>query len=315
MLVMSPREALSGQAARSGPALATAPSPTGDRLRQWANGRVAARGQRRQNSAMRMSEAIGGAETWARWLSWATVGGVVLGVAGPFGSYFNGGAVARIAFWTALLWVGAVVLGLTVAPALRLSSGRKVPLSFVAGVATVVACAPLALAVALIGRAVWGRHAADLTALDWYAQTLFVSAPAVAGALWFETRGRAGRRPAPAVAAAADGAPRRLSARQRAEALCLQMEDHYVRVHTPGRAELVLLPLHQAITELGDVEGLRVHRSWWVARRAVRRTERDGRSVQLVLINGFQVPVARNRVAELKAAGWLTTPGDEVPER
>jgi DNA-binding LytR/AlgR family response regulator len=47
----------------------------------------------------------------------------------------------------------------------------------------------------------------------------------------------------------------------------------------------------------------------------VRRTERDGRSVQLVLINGFQVPVARNRVAELKAAGWLTTPGDKVPER
>lgn len=255
-----------------------------------------------------MSEAIGGAETWARWLSWATVAGILLGVAGPFGSYFNGGAVARIAFWTGLLWAGTAVLGLTVAPAVRLSAGRRLPVPFVAAVATLAACAPLAVVVAVISRAAWGRHTAEMTPLDWYAQTLFVSAPLVAGVLLFETRGAA-RQDRPAQMDHAGVQPRgRLSPSQRAEVLCLQMEDHYIRVHTPGRSELVLLPLHQAVDELGEVDGLRVHRSWWVARRAVERAEQDSRSVQLVLTNGLQVPVARNRVADLKAAGWLNIP-------
>lgn len=293
----------------SAPYVAITSSLVGERVRERANGRVADPDQRRQNRAMRVSEAVGGAETWARWFSLATVAGIVLGVAGPFGSYLNGGAVARIAFWTGMLWTGTVMLGLTVGTALRLSAGRSVPVAFVAGAATLAGCAPLALVVAAIARAVWGRHTAELTALDWYAQTLFVSAPLVAGVLWFETRVR-GRLAEGLVQRAAalpgdESTATRLSPRQRAEALCLQMEDHYVRVHTPGRSELVLAPMHQAIGELDRVPGLRVHRSWWVSRAAVERVEQDGRSFWLILTGGLRVPVARNRVAELRAAGWL----------
>ena len=257
---------------------------------------------------MRLAEAIGGAGTWARWFTWATAAGVVLGVAGPFGSYFNGGAVIRIAYFTGLFWAGAALLGLTVGPAVRLSAGRSVPTAFVAAVATLVGCAPLAVVAALAGRAAWGGRLGTTGPLDWYAQTLFVSAPMVAGVLWYETRGRRPRPGPPAADPSEADPPGRLSPRQKAEALCLQMEDHYVRVHTPGRSELVLLPMHQAILELRDLAGLRVHRSWWVAREAVTGAEQDGRSVRLVLANGIRVPVARNRVAELRAAGWLNEP-------
>ena len=256
---------------------------------------------------MRLAKAIGGAGTWARWFTWATAAGVVLGVAGPFGSYFNGGAVARIAYFTGLFWAGAALLGLTGGPAVRLSDGRSVPAAFVAALATLIGCAPLAVVAALAGRAVWGVRVANMSPLDWYAQAVFVSAPMVAAVLWYETRGRAPRPIAPVAALSDADPPGRLSSRQRAEALCLQMEDHYVRVHTPGRSELVLLPMHQAIAELRDTTGLRVHRSWWVASAAVTRAEPDGRSVRLVLTNGVRVPVARNRVADLRAAGWLNT--------
>ncbi|HWI86997.1 MAG TPA: LytTR family DNA-binding domain-containing protein, partial [Sphingomonas sp.] len=88
-------------------------------------------------------------------------------------------------------------------------------------------------------------------------------------------------------------------------ALCLQMEDHHVRVHTVGRSYLHLAPLRQVAEELGPERGLQVHRSWWVAQAAVQRWEEAGRSVVLVLTDGRRVPVARNRVAQLRAIGWL----------
>jgi hypothetical protein len=257
---------------------------------------------------MRVAEAIGAPKTWARWFGWATAAGVAFGVAGPFGSYFSGAAVARIAYWTGLFWTGTVVLGITVGPAIRLSGGGSFPLPFVAGAATLAGCVPLALAVATFSRAVWGAEVARLTALDWYAQVLFVSSPLVAGVLWFETRGRV--RPQSAQPAAEPERPAAsnhelLSAERREQVICLQMEDHYVRVHTAARSELLLLPMHQAISLLSDLDGRRVHRSWWVARKAVKRVHHEGRAVQLVLTSGMRVPVSRNRVAELRTAGWL----------
>ena len=83
------------------------------------------------------------------------------------------------------------------------------------------------------------------------------------------------------------------------------MEDHYVRIHTPHGSTLVLSPLGRAIEAIGDLEGLQVHRSWWVARHAVEVAVYEGRNLKLRLTGGIEAPVARNQVARLKAAGWL----------
>ena len=93
-----------------------------------------------------------------------------------------------------------------------------------------------------------------------------------------------------------------------AEVLCLQMEDHYVRVHTRGGSRLVMATLGQAITALDGAEGLQVHRSWWVARRAVAHARRQGRNLRLELVNGIVAPVARAGVASVRAAGWIADP-------
>ena len=88
--------------------------------------------------------------------------------------------------------------------------------------------------------------------------------------------------------------------------LALSSEDHYVRAHAEQSTTLILIRLRDAIAELDPaVEGMQVHRSWWVARAAVASHQRSERALRLVLINGQEVPVSRERIAELKAAGWI----------
>ena len=63
---------------------------------------------------------------------------------------------------------------------------------------------------------------------------------------------------------------------------------------------------------LGSADGLQVHRSWWVAKRAVVRAVSEGRNLRLQLVNGITAPVARSAVAIVREAGWLT---NENPPR
>ncbi|WP_232227916.1 LytTR family transcriptional regulator DNA-binding domain-containing protein [Asaia astilbis] len=48
-----------------------------------------------------------------------------------------------------------------------------------------------------------------------------------------------------------------------------------------------------------------MHRSWWVARKAVARWEGAPRSLRLYLVNDVSVPVSRAHVVRLRDAGWL----------
>jgi len=98
---------------------------------------------------------------------------------------------------------------------------------------------------------------------------------------------------------------RRIPPRLGSELLWLSAEDHYIRVTTSLGSDLILCRLSDAIAELGGEVGQRVHRSHWVARRALGSIERkDGKTV-LVLTTGETVPVSQSYVPSLKAAGWL----------
>ncbi|WP_339948575.1 LytTR family DNA-binding domain-containing protein [uncultured Albimonas sp.] len=124
----------------------------------------------------------------------------------------------------------------------------------------------------------------------------------------------AGALPAPA------GAPsprllERLSPERRGALRRLSMQDHYVEVVTDRGAELVLLRLGDAIAECAPVEGMQVHRSHWVARRAVAAVWRDGDRAMLQLTGGERIPVSRGRVPALREAGWLPAPRDARPDQ
>lgn len=87
--------------------------------------------------------------------------------------------------------------------------------------------------------------------------------------------------------------------------LCLEMEDHYVRVHTEEGSGLVLHRLIDAVRELSEDDGMQVHRSWWVASKAVERVETENRQRFLILSNGLRVPVSRNHLPAVRKAGWI----------
>ena len=106
-------------------------------------------------------------------------------------------------------------------------------------------------------------------------------------------------------AGAADRFLDRLPPQLGRELLALEMEDHYVRVHTARGSTLVLMRMRDAVEALSGVDGERVHRSWWIARSAVADAEREGRSLRLVLTNDLRVPVPRERIADLRNLGWV----------
>ncbi len=96
------------------------------------------------------------------------------------------------------------------------------------------------------------------------------------------------------------------SAVARAEdVLAFRAEEHYVRIYTRGGQELVHYRFGDAVQEMPEQLGLRVHRSWWVAGDAVLSAKRGARRWQLSLESDIEVPVSDSYVQAVRAQGWL----------
>lgn len=192
-------------------------------------------------------------------LAISTVVGLLLGITGPFGSYLNGTPMMRIAYWVVCLWSGWLIFGVSLPMLTRLAARHGVRAWL---------WMPPAIAVLTILPAVLSRAAAvrlwpvvqGVNWIEWYGQGLVISAVLTLAMTWL-TRPR---EQAVAVISDSESAdPRnRLPARLGRDVQCLQMEDHYVRVHTSLGSALVLMSLSQAMAGLKDIEGLQTHRSW-----------------------------------------------------
>lgn len=230
----------------------------------------------------------------------ATAVGLTLGAMGPFGSYLNGSLPVRLAYWVVCLWSGWLVLGVSLPILARWARAWRISVWLWAPPAV----AALTLVPAVISRTlainVW-PIVARVGWLEWYGECLIISALATVGFLWTTRSRAAGAGPDPLSADPRDRLPPRLGR----TVLCLQMEDHYVRVHTTQGSTLVLMSLSQAMTGLNSVEGVQTHRSWWVARAAIVGVVEDGRKLRLRLQGGLEAPVSRARVGYLREQGWL----------
>jgi DNA-binding LytR/AlgR family response regulator len=226
---------------------------------------------------------------------------------GPFGTFGALGFAERLGYWLtvhAITWLIALA-GISLVKAAR---GQAEHISLID---TVAGCC---LASPLIGGAVSAINAAFLglavtpSGLLW--QTLQVLPVAVAVGLvayfFFQPAGRA-------AASAAEAASRpsgnrlmlRLPPEKRGSLQHLTMQDHYVEVVTDKGQELVLLRLGDAIAEVGDGQGIRIHRSHWVAFDAIRSVERVQGKVFVVSNGNTRLPVSRTYIPALKQAGLL----------
>lgn len=97
----------------------------------------------------------------------------------------------------------------------------------------------------------------------------------------------------------------RLSAKRRAARLiAVEAEDHYVRVHTDAGTELLTMRFSEALDDLANAHGYRIHRSWWVAADAVEAVRWNRGSGRAELAGGLTAPVSRSHAAALREAGW-----------
>lgn len=100
----------------------------------------------------------------------------------------------------------------------------------------------------------------------------------------------------------------RLPAALGSEIVCLEAQQHYLKVYTHLGSELIYYRLGDAVQALQAVDGMQVHRSYWVQRAAVRQVERAQGRVWLHLVTGQRIPVSRSFLGRVKQAGWFDTP-------
>lgn len=93
------------------------------------------------------------------------------------------------------------------------------------------------------------------------------------------------------------------------DVISLGAEEHYVRVFTRDHSELVYARLGDAIAEMPEALGTQVHRSWWVADKAVVAARRGTRRYRLELVDGSTVPVSDRFAKAVRARGWLARRG------
>ncbi len=273
---------------------------------------------------------------WERRLHWHLLGIAVAAVAfavlGPFGTWDRYPLPIRFAYWSFAIGINWI-FALTVIPA-GVSVCVRHGISEWAGVAggCVLAALPGTGAITFLNSLVGEPFQGVATLGERYLQVLVVHA--LLGTLAYAVIERPIRRRRLQAEWSGSGtdqpqstvdpiAPRdspasalfdALPAHLGRELLRLHMKDHYVEVHTPLGHALVLMRFRDALQSVRDMDGMQVHRSHWVHRRAVAGAEQGNGRTQLRLRDGQRVPVSRSFLPSLRAAGWLSgTAGDPPP--
>jgi hypothetical protein len=229
--------------------------------------------------------------------------GVLLGFAGPFGTFEILPLAGRIAYWVAIVFLtygsgyGLALLGDRLWGKGRPTWQRVVIQIVPAGLGTSVVMGLLNVAVFGVDDIAWG----PLMVL--VAQSFAISA-AVVAVSFLSARPVISPDPTPSPATPPP-ILERVPLAQRGALLALSVEDHYVDIVTERGKTLVLMRLADAIREAGDVPGLQIHRSHWVATGAVVKAHRSEGKVTLELSNGMRLPVSRGYLPAAKQAGLV----------
>lgn len=208
----------------------------------------------------------------------------------------------RGAYWLGVMFLGYLWGGFVARRVFRAPRAGRTPWWILGPAVSAVMAAPFTLVVWGGTRLILGSRlpAAALPILFLY---VFVVALAIT-ALFSLIEARRGADPAAPAAPPKflDRLPLKLRG---AEVWAVEAEDHYLRLHTSRGQDLILMRLADAVAELEGLEGLQVHRSWWVARDAIVDAKRgDGRAT-LTLKDGAQVPVSRTYAGQLRDRGWI----------
>lgn len=243
--------------------------------------------------------------TFVRGLTVAALGGVFLAVTGAFGSA-GASLPLRLVYWVLVMVLGGLwghLCGLVVS---RFVDSDERPWLSIA-VMVVVITGPLCVLVWAATGLFFAQRLYPLAVLPQLIVPVVVITTAVTTLNVFLGRALPVQTHAAPPETAArpvrflDRLPMKLKG---ATIRAVQAEDHYLRIHTDRGSDLILMRMSDAVEELEGLEGAQTHRSWWVAREAVRAVERgDGRAT-LTLDGGLSAPVSRRYARMLRDAEW-----------
>lgn len=243
--------------------------------------------------------------TFLRGLIVAVLGGVFLAMTGAFGS--AGAAFGpRLAYWVVVMVLGGLWGHLCSALVGRFLDTDERPWLTIA-VMVMVITGPLCVIVWAATGLFFAQQLYPLAALPQLVVPVLVVTAAVTTLNVFLGRAR----PIQTYATPPETPARpvrfldRMPMKLRGATIrAVQAEDHYLRIHTDRGSDLILMRLSDAVEELEGLEGAQTHRSWWVAKDAVRGVERgDGRAT-LTLDGGLSAPVSRRYARILRDADW-----------
>jgi len=103
--------------------------------------------------------------------------------------------------------------------------------------------------------------------------------------------------------------------------LAIKAEEHYIRVWTNNGNDLLRYRFKDAVNELGDIDGLQVHRSWWICLSSIDQMQSNGRKAELRLKHdNLVIPVSlsykqavsnalerRNDLPDIQAGGSIAS--------
>ncbi len=226
--------------------------------------------------------------------------GLILGIAGPFGTDDALRLLPRMAYWVATAG-GCYAIGAIVSIVIERRLRPRLPWRAVFCIVILAIGLAVTAFLYLWNRAIFGTWI-QADQIPGFALSVTGIALVFGGAMELfqrqSSRDLDGNIPAPALLD-------RLPLDKRGAILALSVEDHYVRVRTVKGEEMVLMRLSDAIRETGGIPGDQVHRSHWVAWDHVDRARREGDRAVLTMSDGHEIPVSRANVAKLRDQGLL----------
>lgn len=215
--------------------------------------------------------------------------GFVLGLSGPFGTYGTLPVAARLGYWLLVVctsfWIGYLTSYAVAVLAEERGVGARISL----GLGAVAGSLPVAVWLSALHAVFFGAPFwQDAAHLLVYVAPISLAVAFITEAMSTRDAGPAAEPKPPQTAAWLDQLPADLGR----DLTLLQVQDHYLRVETPRGEALVRGTLQEAADDLGGM-GVRVHRSWWVARQAVRAFEYRNGAPTVVLTDGRTLPVGR----------------------
>lgn len=225
---------------------------------------------------------------------------LVCTIAAPFGTDATN-APMRAVYWTVCVFTAMALSNVIIA-----SAHRSARLAFLADQAKSVVGAVLFAAIyagvlVALTRVFFG----NAPSIPGYLELFLYTAPiAVAVAIVVDVF-RQAEEAQPDAGSPSDRFFRRLKPALGRDLVCLSMQDHYVEVKTTLGAQLVLMRFADALEELKDQPGWRIHRSHWVAESGIADIRRDGGKTFVVTTDGAELPVSRTYQSALRDDGVI----------